>query len=90
MSRKKGRLAQSRRLVDMSLPPDQRGRRRQQGSIGGTPPAQMSHANSARARQLLREGERWLAAERHDPVDLTCYRSAIGIMIHGPGCRCDD
>lgn len=49
-------------LADMSLPPEQRRRRRKPGRIV-TPPAQLDHANSPRARALRRDGERWLAAE---------------------------
>jgi hypothetical protein len=56
------------RLADMSLPPEQRGRRgrgrRQHKRLGGTPPAQMDHASGSKGRRRQREGEqkmrRWL------------------------------
>ena len=58
MSKKNPR--QQRRLADMSLPPEQRGRRgrgRRRKLIGGTPPAQLDHAGSPKARRHQREGE---------------------------------
>lgn len=64
MSAKNSRRA-GKRSADMSLPPEQRGRRRKQGSIGGTPPAQMSHASGPRAARQRKDGERRLAAEEH-------------------------
>ena len=52
------------RVVDMSVPVDQRRRRRRQGTVGGTPPAQMSHASGRRAARWEREGRQRLEAER--------------------------
>jgi hypothetical protein len=49
-------------LADMSLDPADRAKGRKPG-ITGTPPAQLSHATSPRARRQRRDGERWLAAE---------------------------
>ena len=48
----------------MSLPPDQRGRRRQPGRIGGTPPAQLSHALGPKGTRQRRDGERRMETER--------------------------
>jgi len=48
--------------ADMSLPPEQRGRRRQQGAVGGTPPAQLAHAQGSRGARWRRDGERKFAA----------------------------
>lgn len=48
--------------VDMSLPEKDRGRKRQRGLVGGTPPAQMSHASGSRAARWQRDGARKLAA----------------------------
>jgi hypothetical protein len=49
------------RLADMSLPPEERGRRgrgrRRRKRIGGTPPAQMDHACGSKGRKRQREGE---------------------------------
>lgn len=66
MSKKNPR--QQRQLADMSLPPELRGRRgrgkRRRKRVGGTPPAQLDHASSGKARKRRREGEarmrRWL------------------------------
>lgn len=55
------------RLADMSLPPDQRGRRGRKGKrkrVGGTPPAQMDHASGGKARKRHREGERTMERTR--------------------------
>lgn len=56
------------RLADMSLPPELRGRRgrgkRQSKRVGGTPPAQMDHASSGKARKKAREGERKMRQSR--------------------------
>jgi hypothetical protein len=48
--------------VDMSVPPEDRGRRRQQGPVGGTPAAQLGHARGSRAARWTRDGQRKLAA----------------------------
>jgi len=48
--------------VDMSLPPEDRHRRREQGPAVVTPPAQMSHAQGSRAARWTRDGARKLAA----------------------------
>ena len=62
MSRARGgEKSQQGRLADMSLPPEQRGRRgrgkRQRKRVGGTPAAQMNHASGGKARKKRREGE---------------------------------
>jgi len=49
--------------VDMSVEPEQR-RRRHRGRKADTPPAQMDHGTSPRARALRRDGERWLTREQ--------------------------
>ena len=47
------------RLADMSLPAEERGRRRGRGKrVGGTPPAQMSHASGGKGARRRREGEK--------------------------------
>lgn len=51
------------RFVDMSLPPEKRGRKRRQKVIGGTPPAQMGHATGGSSRHWRREGQRRMDAE---------------------------
>jgi hypothetical protein len=61
----------------MSLPPDQRGRKRRQGPVGGTPPAQMGHANNPRARRQARDGQRRLEAERLLREDAARYREGF-------------
>jgi hypothetical protein len=48
--------------VDMSLPEDKRGKRRRNRRVK-TPPAQLAHATSPRARSLTRDGARWLAGQ---------------------------
>ena len=59
---------QRRRLADMSLPPELRGRRgagrRRRKRIGGTPPAQLGHATGGKARKRRREGEARMRRER--------------------------
>jgi hypothetical protein len=49
--------------VDMSLPPDQRRRKRQANRVVATPPAQMDHGTSPRGRAQRRRGEKWLAVQ---------------------------
>jgi hypothetical protein len=49
-------------LADMSKLPEERAKGRKPGVIA-TPPAQMDHATSPRAKRLSRDGERWLAAQ---------------------------
>jgi hypothetical protein len=44
--------------VNMSLPPDERGRRGKAKRVGGTPSAQMDHASSPRARKKAQQGEK--------------------------------
>ena len=56
--------------ADMSVPPEDRKRRRKPGRIE-TPPAQMSHAQGARSRHWQREGERRMEAERERRLELT-------------------
>ena len=59
-----GEKSQQGRLADMSLPPEERGRRgrgkRRHKQVGGTPPAQMSHASGGKGRKKAREGEKQL------------------------------
>jgi len=55
-------------LADMSLPAKDRAKGRKPGVVA-TPPAQMDHASSPRAKRLTRDGQRWLArmtAEREE------------------------
>jgi hypothetical protein len=58
---KRGVKYQRGRLADMSLPPEERGRRgrgkRHHKQVGGTPAAQMQHATGGKARKKRREGE---------------------------------
>jgi hypothetical protein len=69
-SRKSGPKSQQGRLADMSLPPEERGRRgqgkRQVKAVGGTPPAQLDHATSGKARRKAREGQRKMERDRRD------------------------
>jgi hypothetical protein len=55
-------------LADMSLPPEQRGRRgrgrRQRKSLGGTPAAQLGRATGGKARKKRREGEARMRRDR--------------------------
>lgn len=44
--------------VDMSLPAEERGRKKTVKKIGGTPQAQLSHGLSPKARKRAREGEK--------------------------------
>lgn len=61
---RKGRGKQ-KRLADMSLPPEKRGRR--SGGRARSPvPAQLQHGNSAHARSRRRDGERQMERERSD------------------------
>jgi hypothetical protein len=57
---KRSKLGEGR-LADMSLPPEERGRRgrgkRQAKRVGGTPAAQMNHASGGKGRKKAREGE---------------------------------
>lgn len=50
----------------MSLPPEQRVRRGRgkPKQVGGTPPAQLDHASSPKARRHQRDGERKMDADR--------------------------
>jgi hypothetical protein len=50
--------------VDMSKPPEERGKRRRNRRVA-TPPAQLAHATSPRARRQTRRGERWLTREEN-------------------------
>jgi hypothetical protein len=54
-------VSESSRLADMSLPPEERGRRgrgkRRVKRQGGAPTAQMSHASGGKGRKKQREGE---------------------------------
>jgi hypothetical protein len=57
----RGVKKQQGRLADMSLPPEERGRRgrgkRAAKRVGGTPSAQLGHATGGKARKHAREGE---------------------------------
>lgn len=57
MSRKK-KSKFGARPVDMSLPPQERKRKKSIKRIGGTPIAQLSHGLSSRGRRWARDGER--------------------------------
>ncbi len=58
-----------RKSVDMSVPPEDRGRRREQGPVGGTPTAQMSRAQGSRGARWARDGARKFAATEHPRED---------------------
>jgi len=65
---RRGTKSQQGRLADMSLPPEERGRRgrgkRAAKRVGGTPAAQLGHATGAKARKQAREGEQAMERER--------------------------
>ena len=67
--------------VNMSLPPEDRGRRRERGPVGGTPSAQLSHASGSRAARQRRDGERWLAAEQAVREQEYLSRQTPGVQI---------
>ena len=52
------------RLADMSLPAEERGRRKSTRTSKLPVPAQMDHAGSAKARRKRRDGERKMRRER--------------------------
>lgn len=52
------RAKKGERAVDMSLPPEERKRKKNIKRIGGTPIAQLSHGLSSRGRKWARDGER--------------------------------
>jgi hypothetical protein len=79
-----------RKSVDMSAPPEERGRRREQGPVGGTPTAQMSRAQGSRGARWARDGARKFAATERPREEPPCYRAAIGVLVHGPGCYCSE
>ena len=58
MSRPKGRGGGGYRLADMSVPPDQRHRRRQTPGNGKGAAKQMNHGTGAKAEKWRRENER--------------------------------
>ncbi len=60
MSRRKARPS----LADMSLPPEDRGRKRKQKGAGHGVPAQMNHASGSKARRKRRDGEKKMAESR--------------------------
>lgn len=60
--------------ADMSKLPEERGRRRQQGSVGGTPPAQMSHAQGSRGARWARDGENKFAATERLREDVASFQ----------------
>jgi hypothetical protein len=66
----RGVKKQQGRLADMSLPPEERGRRgrgkRQAKRVGGTPPAQLGHATGGKARRKAREGEQKMERQRRE------------------------
>jgi hypothetical protein len=54
-----------RRSVDMSVPPEQRRRKKRQGAgKRKAVPAQMAHGSSPKAQRKRREGEKKLSRER--------------------------
>ena len=53
-------------LVDMSLPPDQRGRRKTTRTSRKPTPAQLQHGNSPASRRKARDGERLMLLDRRD------------------------
>lgn len=63
----------------MSLPPEERHRKRRQQVIGGTPPAQMDHASGSRAgrKHKPRDGGKWLAAQEHLYRDAAVFADEI-------------
>jgi hypothetical protein len=65
MARKKrgGFGRRGKRLADMSLPPEERHRKRA-SAVGGTPPAQLGHATGGKARKKRREGEKKMDRSR--------------------------
>ena len=72
--------------VDMSLPADQRGRKRQGKRIVATPPAQMDHGTSPRGRAQARRGEKWLAVQERLRADAAnCAGCGIEVTDSGPG-----
>lgn len=66
----------SKKPVDMSLPPESRGRRRRHRT-GGTPLAQMGHARGSRAARVRRDGERWLEVEARLREDAARFAGEI-------------
>jgi hypothetical protein len=69
-----------RKGVDMSLPPEERGRRRTQGPVGGTPVAQLGRAGGSRAARHQREGARKLDAMAALHGDTARYTAWIAGM----------
>lgn len=67
---RRGVKSQQGRLADMSLPAEERGRRgrgkRAAKRLGGTPAAQLGHAQGGKARRKAREGEARMERERRD------------------------
>jgi hypothetical protein len=68
--------------VDMSLPPEQRRRKRQQGRIVVTPPAQMDHGTSPRGRAQARRGEKWLAVQEAARKAQAAQVAPAGVADH--------
>lgn len=66
-----------KRPADMSKPPEERGRRRQQGPVGGTPPAQMSHALGSRGARWRRDGENKFAATEGLRADAARFQGEL-------------
>jgi hypothetical protein len=62
--------------VDMSVPPEERGKRRRNRKVI-TPPAQLAHATSPRARRLTRDGQRWLAAQERLREDAASFTAEV-------------
>ena len=57
---------QGNHLADMSLPPEQRGRRRTVRTSRKPVPAQLQHGSSPAGRRKAREGERLMERQRRD------------------------
>jgi hypothetical protein len=52
------------RPVDMSLPPELRGRKRNRSKTGKGSVAQLDHASNGKSRKKAREGEKRMRQER--------------------------
>lgn len=81
MSRDKGKFR--RRQMDMSLPPEERHRKRKKGGQQAPRPiAQMDHASSSRARKHAADGERKMAREWSSCTASDRYWARFGDAYH--------
>lgn len=62
--------------VDMSVPPEERQRKRR-NRMGGTPPAQVSHARGGRHARWRRDGEHRFEAERRLREDAARFAGEV-------------